>query len=161
MYMLEESNTELTRTCEKPFTEASILTIRPPGRYKPKKLMKYDRLGGFTCAQFLFWESQCGGELGQLVQQKWAAGPNKVEALWNMYLKIVCKQESCEWVIEVFRCQGSKQMHKGQQSTEKCDGEAKQRTPFKSEGTQRDERKMVTRACLWLNTKHIYTFLFH
>ena len=23
-------------------------------------------LGGFTCASFLFWESQCGGELGQL-----------------------------------------------------------------------------------------------
>ena len=29
--------------------------------------MKYDRLGGLRCALFLFWESQCGGELGQLV----------------------------------------------------------------------------------------------
>ena len=66
MYMHQESNTQLTRTREKPFTQASVVTIRPPGRYKPIKLMKYDRLGGFTCALFLFWESQCGGELGQL-----------------------------------------------------------------------------------------------
>ena len=67
MYMHQESNTQLTRTHEKPFTQATVLTIRPPGRYRRTKLMKYDRLGGFTCAQFLFWESQCGGELGQLL----------------------------------------------------------------------------------------------
>ena len=48
-------------------------------------------------------------------------------------------------MIEVFRRQVSKQAHKGRLSTEKCDGEAKQRTPLKSEGTQRDERNMVTR----------------
>ena len=66
MYMHQESNTWLTRTREKPFIKASVVTIRPPGRYKPAKLMKYDGLGGFTCALFLFWESQCGGELGQL-----------------------------------------------------------------------------------------------
>ena len=67
MYTNQESNTKLKRTCEKPFTQASVLTIRPPGRYTGTKLMKYHRLGGFTCIQFLFWESQCGGELGQLV----------------------------------------------------------------------------------------------
>ena len=43
------------------------LTIRAPGRYIPINLMKYNRLEGFTCTLFLFWESQCGGELGQLL----------------------------------------------------------------------------------------------
>ena len=65
-HMYQESNTQLTRTREKPFTQAHVLTIRPPGQYKPTKFIKYDRLGGFTCALFFFWESQCGGELGQL-----------------------------------------------------------------------------------------------
>ena len=80
MYMLEESNTELTRSHEKPFTEAGILTIRPPGRYEPTKLTKYDKLGGFTCAQFLFWESQCGGELGQLCS---TPSTNDGNCLWQ------------------------------------------------------------------------------
>ena len=66
MYMGQESNTKLTSTREKLFTQASVLTIRPPCRYKSIKLMKYDWLGGFTCTLFPFWESQCGGELGQL-----------------------------------------------------------------------------------------------
>ena len=66
MYTHQESNTDLTTTHEKLFMPTSILTIRPPGRYKPVKLIQYDRLEGFMCALFLFWESQCGGELGQL-----------------------------------------------------------------------------------------------
>ena len=30
------------------------------------------------------------------VQQKWVAGPNEVEALWDIYLKIAHRQESHE-----------------------------------------------------------------
>ena len=37
MYMHRESNTQLTRTREKPSTQESILTIRPPGWYKHTK----------------------------------------------------------------------------------------------------------------------------
>ena len=77
MYTHQESNTKLKRTREKPFTQASVLTIRPPGRYTRTKLMKYHRLGGFTCAQFLFWESQCGGELGQLQSMPWWNPPSQ------------------------------------------------------------------------------------
>ena len=35
MYMHHESNTKLIRTHEKPSNQTSILTIRPPGQYKP------------------------------------------------------------------------------------------------------------------------------
>ena len=66
-------------------------------------------------------------------------------------------------MIEVFRRQVRKQPRKGRQSTEKCDGEAKQRTPLKSEGTQRDERiegghGLVT-SLFWANCNAYITHL--
>ena len=72
-----------------------------------------------------------------------------------MYSKIAHRQEGRERVIEVFRRQVSKQTHKGRQSTRTRGSVTEKQNnehALKSEGTQRGERKMVTRACFGLST---------